>query len=221
MAIIPHNPSTEELDSVNEMLAAVSQAPVNQLEATNPDVAIAYDTLIRTSREVQAEGWTFNKEFHVKQTRTNVTVGTETQTRIAIGSDVIQLDLSNNHNNAAHDGVVRFDSAGSPAGLYLYDRQEHTFNFDYDPDCDIIKLYTFKDLPQPIRDYIVARASTIFAQRLVGDRELYQILKVVEQERKATALEYECNQGDYTFFGHPEGGNFYNSYQPFTALTRY
>jgi hypothetical protein len=67
----------------------------------------------------------------------------------------------------------------------------------------------------------LARASALFAQRLVGDRELYQILKVVEQERKATALEYECNQGDYTFFGHPEGGNFYNSYQPFTALTRY
>ena len=69
MATIPQNPTTEQLDSVNEMLAAVGQAPVNQLEATNPDVALAFDTLTRVSREVQAEGWTFNKEYHVKQAR--------------------------------------------------------------------------------------------------------------------------------------------------------
>ena len=86
MATIPQNPTTEQLDSVNEMLAAVGQAPVNQLEATNPDVALAFDTLTRVSREVQAEGWTFNKEYHVKQARSNVTVGSVTQTRIPINS---------------------------------------------------------------------------------------------------------------------------------------
>ena len=82
MATIPNNPTTEQLDAVNEMLAAVSQAPVNQLEATNPEVALAFDTLTRVSREVQAEGWTFNTEYHVKQSRTNVTV-----------AGVIQLSL--------------------------------------------------------------------------------------------------------------------------------
>ena len=41
-----------------------------------------------------------------------------------------------------------------------------------------------------------------------------------EFRAKAVALEYETNQGDYTFFGHPQGQNYYNSYQPYKALYR-
>lgn len=221
MATIPNNPTTEQLDAVNEMLAAVSQAPVNQLEATNPEVALAFDTLTRVSREVQAEGWTFNTEYHVKQSRTNVTVAGVTQTRIAIPNDVIQIDLTNDHNNASHNSVVRNDADCTPAGLYLYDRQLHTFNWDYDPDCDVRKLYDYIYLPKPIQDYILARAITLFSNRVIGDTNQYSILKGIEAEKKAVALEYECSQGDFTFFGHPEGGNFYTSYQPYTALSRY
>lgn len=221
MATIPNNPTTEQLDAVNEMLAAVSQAPVNQLEATNPEVALAFDTLTRVSREVQAEGWTFNTEYHVKQSRTNVTVAGVTQTRIAIPNDIIQIDLSTDHNNASHNSVVRYDADCTPAGLYLYDRQKHTFNWDYDPDCDVRKLYDYIYLPKPIQDYILARATTLFSNRVVGDTNQYTLLKSIEAEKKAVALEYECSQGDFTFFGHPEGGNFYTSYQPYTALYRY
>lgn len=221
MATIPNNPTTEQLDAVNEMLAAVSQAPVNQLEATNPEVALAFDTLTRVSREVQAEGWTFNTEYHVKQSRTNVTVAGVTQTRIAIPNDIIQIDLTTDHNNASHNSVVRYDADCTPAGLYLYDRQKHTFNWDYDPDCDVRKLYDYIYLPKPIQDYILARATTLFSNRVVGDTNQYTLLKSIEAEKKAVALEYECSQGDFTFFGHPEGGNFYTSYQPYTALSRY
>ena len=67
--------SKTELQAINQILASVGQAPVTTLETetvttsdgstvtvvTNPDVAIAYDTLLEVSREVQAEGWTFNK----------------------------------------------------------------------------------------------------------------------------------------------------------------
>ena len=221
MATIPNSPTTEQLDAVNEMLAAVGQAPVNQLEATNPDVALAFDTLTKSSRVVQAEGWTFNTEYHVKQSRINVTLAGVEQTRIAVADDVLSIDLSNDHNNAGHNSVIRYDGSSVPAGLYLYDRQEHTFNWDYSPDCDVTKLYDYIYLPKCIQDYILAKATTIYANRLVSDSTQYQILKSIEAEKKAYALEYECNQGDYTFFGHPEGGNFYTSYQPYTALSRY
>jgi len=33
-------------------------------------------------------------------------------------------------------------------------------------------------------------------------------------------LEYETNQGDYTFFGHAKGSKGYPSYQPYHALSR-
>ena len=33
-------------------------------------------------------------------------------------------------------------------------------------------------------------------------------------------MEYECRQGDYTFFGHQRGKKVYNAYQPYQALLR-
>jgi len=69
-----------ELQAVNEILASVGQAPVTVIETqnitledgsqvsevTNPDVAIILNTLHQVSREVQAEGWTFNTDYKVK-----------------------------------------------------------------------------------------------------------------------------------------------------------
>ena len=37
---------------------------------------------------------------------------------------------------------------------------------------------------------------------------------------RAQAMEYECNQGDYTFFGHQRGKKVYDSYKPYQALYR-
>ena len=38
---------------------------------------------------------------------------------------------------------------------------------------------------------------------------------------RATALEYETQQGQFTIFGHPnEQTNYYPAYQPFHALRR-
>ena len=60
----PTTNAKEELPAINQILASVGQAPVTTLDQTNPDVAIAYDTLLQVSREVQSEGWTFNTEEH-------------------------------------------------------------------------------------------------------------------------------------------------------------
>jgi hypothetical protein len=48
----PTTDSPGELQAVNQILASVGQAPVTTLEQTNPDVAIAYNTLQQVSREV-------------------------------------------------------------------------------------------------------------------------------------------------------------------------
>ena len=58
----PTTGSATELQAINQVLASVGQAPVTTLEQTNPDVAIVISTLDQVSREVQAEGWTFNQE---------------------------------------------------------------------------------------------------------------------------------------------------------------
>ena len=81
-------------------------------------------------------------------------------------------------------------------------------------------MFDWVDLPRPIQDYIVAKAATIVSTRIVGDPQQFRILQAKELDNRAKALEYECNQGDYTFFGHKRGEKVYDSYKPYQALYR-
>ena len=65
-----------------------------------------------------------------------------------------------------------------------------------------------------------ARAATVVSSRIVGDGNQYQILQQKEAFARASAMEYECNQGDYTYFGHSGNTNRYTSYKPYNALYR-
>tara|TARA_R100001082_G_scaffold68767_1_gene38933 strand:- start:2746 stop:3369 length:624 start_codon:yes stop_codon:yes gene_type:complete len=204
----PTTNATQELPAINQILSSCGQAPVTTLDTTNPDVAIAYDTLLQISREVQSEGWTFNKEYHYEFTP-------DTNNEIPIANNILQIKLTENSNNIDFDGIRRNGK--------LYDRQHHTYKWtDFDTvECDIVWEFDWVDLPQPIQDFITARTATVVSQRIVGDTSQYQMLQQQEAYMRAMALEYETQQGQYTFFGHPQGQtNYYQSYQPYQALKR-
>ena len=99
----PTTNATQELPAVNQILASVGQAPVTTLDQTNPDVSIIYDTLTKTSREVQAEGWIFNRELHVK-------FYPDANKHVKIPNNVLQLDLNNETGH--HRETVRRTPAG-------------------------------------------------------------------------------------------------------------
>ena len=203
----PTTNATQELPAINQILSSCGQAPVTTLDQTNPDVAVAYDTLQQVSREVQAEGWTFNKEYHYEFTP-------DTDNKILIPSNILQIKLTENSANMDKDGVRRSGK--------LYDRHNHTYDWtDETVECDVVWEFDWVDLPQPIQDFIVARSATFVSQRIVGDQTQYQMLQQQEAYMRALALEYETQQGQFTFFGHPQGHtNYYQSYQPFHALSR-
>lgn len=218
-----------ELDAINQMLAAVGQAPVTSIDTTtdlykketdgtytqlnlptNPDVAMARLTLDEISRECQSEGWSFNREYEVLMTPDKNTK------KIAYQKNVLQLDLSESpQHKAAYGNKDTIRRNG-----FLYDKNAHTDKWESSVYCDVLYLYDWEDVPRPIQDYIINKASAVYALRVIGDQNLYQLLFARAAESKATALEYETQQGDYTFFGHPTGQNYYNSYQPFHTLQR-
>ena len=201
----PTTNAATELPAINQILMACGQAPVTTLDETNPDVAIAYQTLLEVSREVQSEGWTFNKEEHVAVTPND-------DNEIPILSNYLQIDLTQ-ADAGDKKAVVRNGK--------LYDKYNHTDKWtDGAVDCDILWFFDWVDLPRPIQDYITARASTVTSSRIVGDQTQYQILQQKEAYMRAMALEYETNQGDYSYFGHPDGAHPYVSYQPYKALSR-
>lgn len=203
----PTTYSSKELDAINQILGSVGQAPVTVIEDTNPEVALAYQTLMEVSKEVQAEGWAWNREYEYPLTP-------DEDGYIAIPDNMLQVDLSTRYDNYAYDPVIRDGK--------LYDKVDHTYIWD-DLDtyyADILWYFAFDDLPQVARAYITARAATICSTRFVGDPSLFQILSNREVQARAFLMEYECNQGDYSFFGHKAGDNYYTSYQPFHALRR-
>ena len=203
----PTTNATKELPAINQILSSCGQAPVTTLDTTNPDVAIAYDTLLQVSREVQAEGWSFNKEYHVEFTP-------DTDDYIIIPNNIIQIKLTENSNNMEYDAIRRNGK--------LYDREHNTDKWTEDIiECDVVYEFDWVDLPQPIQDFITARTAALVSQRIVGDATQYQMLQQQESYARALALEYETQQGQYTFFGHPQGQtNYYQGYEPFQALRR-
>ena len=146
-----------------------------------------------------------DRENHVEQIP-------DVNDEILIANNILQIDLS--QSNVGDKHVIR-------KGGKLYDKEHHTWKWTDGPvDCDIVYLYDWVDLPRPIQDYITARASTITSSRIIGDAEQYQMLQQKEAYTRAMALEYECNQGDYSFFGKPDGSDPYVSYEPYKALMR-
>jgi len=174
---------------------------------TNPDVAIALNTLREVSREVQAEGWTFNKEYDYPITPNN-------NNEILIPNNVLQMDLNSNRTvNMNRDSVNR--------GGKLYDRTAHSYTWeDETVYVDIVWELDWGSIPEPVQAFITARAATIVSSRIIGDPNQYQMLQQKEAFTRAMALEYETSQGDYSFFGSPEGENYYQSYQPYHTLQR-
>lgn len=195
-----------ELGAVNEILASIGQAPVTSLEQTNPDVAICYNTLIQISREVQSEGWTFNTEEEYPFVP-------DVSNLIYIPNNILRLELSRYYNINRIDGVIRNGK--------LYNKTDHTFAWtDSTVYCDVLWFYTWVDLPAPIQDYILSRASAVVASRLIGDTNQYQILVDKERYMRAFAMEYEANQGNYSMFGRARNTGFYSEYQPYRTLMR-
>ena len=165
----PTTASQTELQAINEILAAVGQAPVTSIDLdqndnpTNPDVAMARETLQQVSKEVQSEGWSFNREF-------DYPIEPETDGCIRIPNNVLQMDLSTDKYGNLNKDSVRRDGK-------LYDKLNHTYDWGGKTVyCDITWLFAWEDLPRPIQDYIINKASAVFAQRIVGDMNLYQVL---------------------------------------------
>ncbi len=203
---MPVYAASTELDAVNEILTSVGQAAVTTLDLRNPEVSVVLTTLREQNKIVQAQGWTFNTERHYKLQPDATTK------EIAYPTNALALDANRDDHHSDMD-LIRRNSK-------LYDRYNHTFQFSSDISADVTWLFEFVDVPPAIQYYITARAARVCCIKMVGDATLNKLLEEQETNAKSAALEYESQQGDYTMFGFKDGQDYYNSYQPFTALIR-
>jgi len=193
-----------ELSAVNNILGAIGQSPLTTLNFDNPEVSFIYNLLRDANVDTQAEGWHFNTEKHIK-------FSPDANGKIAIGDDILSMDLNDNEARRTYNLVRR--------NGFLYDKQDHTDVFTSDIDLDVVRLYLFEDLPIVFRRFITYRASAAAATQLVANPNLVRLLTNQAGLARAALQEYECNQGDHSMFGFPDD-TAYQTYQPWRNLRR-
>ena len=208
---IPISTDTE-LSAVNSILGSIGQSPITSLTQqagqpdplANPEISFIKNLLDEVNKDVQVSGWHFNTQHRVKQSP-------DANGNYVVPQNSILYDIS--------DGQIDRDTDVTKIDGKLYDLVHQTDVFTKDYYFDIITLYRFADVPPAIQRYIIARAAVRAATQLVNNPDLVKLLQLEEAQTKATAYEYDCEQGDHSFFGFPHESN-YRSYQPYKALIR-
>jgi len=198
--------ATTELESINIMLAAIGEAPVNSLTGTLPvDVKLAQSTLNETNKEVQSEGWSFNTEIDVTLTR-------DASNNVNLSTDVLRVD-PNIHQHTSIDAIQR--------GLKLYDRLNNKYEFTEDLICTVVYFRSFDEIPEPARRYVTIKAARIFVDRLVSDDGLRTYTQQDEVRARAILMETDLSNADHNLLrGDPSLTSVFDTYSPSRALIR-
>lgn len=170
----------DELDAINDVLAAIGESPVATLEgAENVDVANARRILTRVNRAVQSKGWTFNIEE-------GVTLLPDTSSNmVPYGSDILSL--------LGSGGQTQYVNRNG----FVYDRVSQTDEFPGGVTVNLIRLRSFSEMPECFRNLIVSRSARQFNARFFGSQEVEQMLAGEEYDAQIVCFEYELDYGKY------------------------
>lgn len=170
----------DELDAVNDILAAIGEPPVSTLEGdSNADVANARRILNKINRQIQSKGWTFNIEEGIE----------------------LLPDVFSQLINYQSDYLSVLGSGGATAyvnrGGYVYDRTNRTDKFEAPIVVNLTRLRTFSEMPECFRFWIVTKASRQFNSRFFGAPEVDAVLADEEREAQIQCAEYELDYGNF------------------------
>lgn len=164
---------TSQLDAVNVLLSAISEAPVNTLEPPieSVDASSALNLLNEIDLAVQGRGWWFNREYRLK-------LAPGDGGNIQLPSQTLQLTKSTWANASSVPCKV------VERAKKLYDPINHTNVFTVPVCCDLIVRIGWDDMPEAARRYITIRAAKQFQGRYQGSA----IVDAITRDEVETAL---------------------------------
>lgn len=177
---------TTKLEAVNTMLGFIGEAPLASLEEATGvgDAPMAEKVLDEISREIQSQGWHFNTEY-------DVTFTPDGSNNIVFSDTVVRVDVS----------VSRYPNVDVVLkGQKLYNRSDHTYEFDDELKGETVTLLDWDTLPEPARRYINLRAARVLQDRQVGAEGLTQIGIREEMAALASLREFDSNTEDASVF---------------------
>ena len=170
--------ATTKTDAVNVMLSSLGYAPVNDIDTdTDIDVANAIRMLDRFSRDIQRQGWDFNK--------VTMTLTPDLAThRILFDNMLISWKARNGKTYVKR-------------GDYLFDASRGTFEIYSAIVIDAIVAVDFEVLPDCFKNYVTARAAEFFQTRYMGDTNVSQDLQLEAAEAWRDIVAYDMSMGEY------------------------
>ena len=171
---------TTEVDAVNTILQVAGESQVasgtDLTSASLPyEVQAAYDILTETAREMCLTSYVFNTEGDVTLTPN--------------GDNKIDVDDGSNpyvqvRNQSTKEVYVTRNG-------FLYSMKDRTSTFTSSIEATIVYLLNFLDLPETAKRYCIVRAARIFADRLVGSKDIRAFTERDEMEARAQLADYQ------------------------------
>lgn len=171
---------TALLDAINACLAGIGLSPVSDEDDTDLDASQAKTTIERVSKEIQQQGWFFNKEYNWN---------------LVPDSNTGQIVAPANALSIVTDAYSRNTQLALRNGK-LYDLVNHTYDLtdlaDF-PVGDVLTIQTcfifyieFNNLPPVAQTAIMYVARRQFAQDTEVDEKRWRFQK--EDENRAMSL---------------------------------
>ena len=190
----PVSKSTE-LSAVNSMLRMIGESSVASLASpTRSDVRAAIELLIEVSREVQSEGWWFNREI--------VKLVPDSSTK-----EIVLIDQIVSVDKVEYSSAAEYvERAGK-----LYNMKDHTYQFtEASVELVVIKQFEFEEIPEVARKAITSRATRFLCEARVLDITLAKILAQDELANRSRLEDAELSNGDYNVFKGPDMSRLVN-----------
>lgn len=163
-----------EIAAVNDILAAVGEAPVTTLDGeANIDVVNAQRLLHKNNREVQAIGWSFNID------------------ELSLMPDMFggYIPYLPEYLLITTAGGTRLTNRGG----YVFDRDTKSDVFSGPLEVTAVVLRPFEEMPPCFQTYIVAKSARQFNSRFFGAPELAAELEAEEGDAYRFVNEYELD----------------------------
>lgn len=177
-----------ELEAINTLLGVIGEAPIDRLSDISineiTDSALARRTLHEVSRDVQAEGWSWNTDG-------NVALQKDAQN---------QFPLPDNTLSAVFSPTRYPDNRYVARGNRVYQRYERRFDFGKDMTSpllvdQLVSQLPWDELPHVAQQYITIRAARIYSDRFVNSNLIYTYTAQDEEYARTMLIRAEERSG--------------------------
>lgn len=177
-----------ELEAINTLLGVIGEAPIDRLSDITvneiTDSALARRTLHEVSRDVQAEGWTWNTDQAVELQK-------DVQNQFPLPSNTLSAVFSPNRYP---------DNRYVARGDRVYHRYERRFDFGVDMTGplwvdQLITQLEWDHLPHAAQQYITIRAARIYSDRYVNSNIIYTYTAQDEEYARTMLIRSEEREG--------------------------